>query len=238
MAATFRENMQALYALQQIDKQIQRAKKSQSSLDNGTQAKANAEAIRNQYQEKLNILHKLSGDLKDSELKLSGVETKRKSYQQKLYQGTVTNPKELQNIEKEIQALGHQQSDLDGKILDLMDQVEQQKQIVTEAEANACEAETKHKAIVSNFESKYESLGLETTDLTRQRADAVQGIEDKALLKKYEDIRAKSAGLAIVKIEGSDCGGCHMTLPSTLIKAVKEGQELTLCENCQRILTA
>ncbi len=78
-----------------------------------------------QAQQKRTALHKVSGDLKDTELKLEGVETKRKNYQQKLYQGTVTNAKELANIEKEIEALGRQRSDLDGKVLELMEQVEQ-----------------------------------------------------------------------------------------------------------------
>ncbi len=61
-------------------------------------------------------------------------------------------------------------------------------------------------------------------------------MEDKALLKRYDDIRAKAGGVGIAKIEGSACGGCHMTLPATLIKAVKEMAQPQTCENCGRLL--
>ncbi len=92
-------------------------------------------------QQKRAALHKLSGDLKDSELKLDGIETKRKNYQQKLYQGTVTNAKELSNIEREIEALGRQRSDLDSKVLELMEQVEQAQAADAVAEAEAHRSE-------------------------------------------------------------------------------------------------
>ncbi len=41
---TLPETLQALYALQLIDTQIQRAKKAQAALDNGTEATAQSEA--------------------------------------------------------------------------------------------------------------------------------------------------------------------------------------------------
>ena len=73
------------------------------------------------------------------------------------------------------------------------------------------------------FRSRYEALGLELTDLARQRQEAAARVEDKALLKRYDDHPGKAGGVGIARIEGGNCGGCHMTLPSTLIKAIKEG---------------
>ncbi len=234
---TIPETLKALYAVQQIDSAIQRSKKAQAALDNGTAATAAAEAARSVAQEKRSDWQKSSGDLKDSELKLDTIETKRKSYQQKLYQGTVTNPKELSNIEKEIEALGRQRSDLDGRILELMEEVEQAQAALTVAEEEARQAEGHQSATVSAFRSRHEALDLELTDLAQQRRDAATMVEDKAALKRYEDIRAKSGGIGIAKIEGNACGGCHMTLPATLIKTVKEGAQMQTCENCGRLLT-
>src|SRR5580704_4815137 len=112
--------LKSLLELQQIDRQIQRAKKAQSTLDTGETARAAATQARDLYNAKNTAYHRASGDLKDTELKLAALETKLKTYQQKLYQGGITNAKELSNIEKEIHALGRQRSDLDGKILELM----------------------------------------------------------------------------------------------------------------------
>src|SRR5579875_409108 len=149
MATPLQDQLQALYALQQIDTQILRAKRAQAALDNGAQASQQAQVARDAELARRDALHRLSAELKDSELKLSGLETKRKSYQQKLYQGTVTNARELSNIEREIEALGRQRSDLDGKILALMEQTEQAQADLNVAEQRARDAETHHADVVS-----------------------------------------------------------------------------------------
>lgn len=233
---TVQETLKVLYALQQIDSQIQRTKKAQSSLDNGTTAAAAATAARAEAHQFRSTYQKLAGDLKDNELKLNTIETKRKSYQQKLYQGTVTNPKELANIEKEIEALGRQQSDLDGRILELMDETEQAQVALKLAEEQAKQTDSHHSQITEAYRTRYETLGLELTDLTQARSNSAASIEDKALLKRYDDLRAKLAGVGIGKIEGNTCGGCHMTLSSTAIKTVKESPSVQTCENCGRLL--
>ena len=230
------ETLTALYAVQQIDTLIQRAKRTQSNLDNGTAAAAAADAANAAAAVKKAELHRLAGDLKDNELKLSTVETKRKSYQQKLYQGSVTNAKELANIEKEIEALGRQQSDLDGRILTLMDEVEQAQVASSAADAQAHTAEGHRAEVVAAYRSRYDALTLELAGLTQRRESTVAGVEDKAALKRYDGIRAKAAGIGIAKIEGDTCGGCHMKLSSTLVKAVKEQTQIQTCENCGRLL--
>lgn len=235
---TVPETLSALYAVQQVDSLIQRAKRTQAALDNGKDATAQSEAAQALSQQKRTTLNKAAGELKDSELKLSTVETKRKNYQQKLYQGTVTNPKELSNIEREIEALGRQQSDLDGRVLELMEQVEQAQVEAVEAEAGAHRAEGHRADVLASFRSRYDALALELTDLARQRLEVVAHVEDKALLKRYDDLRAKASGVGIARIEGGNCGGCHMTLPSTVIKTVKEGAVVQTCEDCGRLLLA
>ncbi len=231
-----RDTLTALYAVQEIDTLIVRARRSQAGLDNGTEASAAAEAANAASKQKRDALHKLAGDLKDSELKLETVETKRKSYRQKLYQGTVTNARELANIEKEIDALGRQQSDLDGRILALMEEVEQAQAASSVAEAQAHTAEGHRTEVLAAYRSRHDALALELTSLGQQREAAAARAEDAAALKRYDAIRGKSAGVGIAKIEGDTCGGCRMKLSSTLIKTVKELAQIQTCENCGRLL--
>lgn len=230
------ETLKALYALQQIDTAILRTKKSQAGIDNGTAASAAAEAASAASKQKQSELHALAGDLKDNELKLESVETKRKSYQGKLYQGTVTNARELANIEKEIEALGRQQSDLDGRILTLMEQVEQAQAEFSVAEAQAHTAEVHRTEVLAAYRSRYDALALELAARAQQREAAAAGVEDEAALKRYDGLRAKLAGVGIAKVEGDTCGGCRMKLSSTQIKIVKEQVQMQTCENCGRLL--
>lgn len=233
---TVPETLNALYALQLVDTQILRAKRAQGALDNGTAAAAAAEVAHAEARQRRTEWQKLAGDLKDTELKSSAVETKRKNYQHKLYQGTVTNVKELGNIEKEIEALGRQQSDFDGRVLELMESTEEALAALTVADEQAKQGDGHHAEVVAAFRSRYEALTLELVDLARQRSAAEPAAEDQAALKRYDALRAKPGGLGIARIEGNSCGACRMTLSSTLIKTVKEGTQMQTCENCGRLL--
>ncbi|MDQ2798679.1 MAG: C4-type zinc ribbon domain-containing protein [Armatimonadota bacterium] len=231
------ETLQQLLALQQIDTQIQRAKRQQAALDTGAEAGVQAEAAQAAARQALAAAHKAAGELKDNELKLSGIEAKRKQYQQKLYQGSVTNARELGNIEREIEALGRQRSDLDGRILELMEEAENLQEKADRAEAEARRAETHHMDTVTAFRARHEALALELSELQPHRAAATGAVADAALLKRYETIRAKAGGVGIARVEGNDCGSCHMTLPSSIVKAVRESSDVQSCENCGRLLT-
>ena len=237
MPTTLYETLQSLYKLQQLDSQMARIRRTEAALDTGAAATQSAAEGRDAAEQKRTALHHLQGELKDRELKLKSVEEKRKTYHDRLYKGNVTNAKELANMEKEIAALGRQRSDLDEGVLELMDQVERAQADLTVAEEQAREADTHRSDTVAAFRTRHEALELEMTDLSRRRAEAAAQIEDKTLLKRYEDIRAKFGGVGIAKIEDGSCGACRMSLPSALIKSVKDYAELQKCENCGRMLT-
>jgi hypothetical protein len=231
------DTLDDLSELQTVDTQLLRLKRSQAGLDNGSEAAKNAEALRAAFNKQNAELHRLSGELKDSELKLQTIESKLKTNQQRLYQGTVSNPKELVNIEKEIGALQRQRSELDERILQLMDDVEGQKQQTHCAEAEARLAETQHSTTVSSFQSKFDANKQEIATLEERRKLIAAAITDKALLKRYDDLRARHSGIGLAKINNNSCGTCGMALPSGTVRAVREGNEIQTCENCGRILT-
>ena len=234
--ASLKETLDLLLALQDIDKQILRARKARTNLDNGEAADKAAINARNVYQTKYDAYHKAAAELKDNELKLASIEAKVKQNKQRLYQGTVTNAKELSNIEKEIASLGRQRSDLDGRILELMDTADALRVEMDAAEAEANQADRQSATAVTEFRTKYDSLSEELEILTRRRADSVACVEDTAMLKKYEELSAKLGGVGIAKIANLNCGGCNMTLPTMLIKNTKDLGEMQVCENCGRIL--
>ena len=234
--STVSETLHALYAVQQKDTLLQRTKKAQVALDNGTAAAAASTEASAEAARRTAAAHTLMGELKDNELKLETLETKRKNYQQKLYQGSVTNARELANMEKEIDMMGRQRSDLDGRVLELMEETEEAREAQTVAEAHAKQAEEHHKQIVAAYQARYATLDQEMVGLNTERQAAAAQVEDLSALKRYETLRSKLAGVGIARIEDGACGGCHMTLSSTVIKTVKEYAAIQTCENCGRML--
>src|SRR5437660_7702940 len=95
-----------MLALQELDSEIERLRKELARLDAGAEVRRQYEALR-VHSEKLEAQLRASrAELADAELDLKGVEQKKKDFEKRLYAGTVTNPKELTAIEREIEMLG------------------------------------------------------------------------------------------------------------------------------------
>jgi len=238
MSTPLQESLHLLYAVQLLDSALQHNKRLLTGLETGAAARAALEVARKEAEAKRKEANTQGGALKDSELKLSTLENKQKSFQQKLYQGTVTNAKELGNIEKEIAALGRQRDQLDEQILTLMDAVEAAQTEARLADAALGSAEETLQSIMNAAATKRGLLEHEIASLTEQRTNAAALVTDQALLKRYEQLRAKLNGIGLAKLDGGQCTACRMTLPTNITRALRDGQELQTCDNCGRLLTA
>ena len=58
---------------------------------------------------------------------------------------------------------------------------------------------------------------------------------DAELLAKYKQIK-KTRLNPVAKVEGDQCGGCNMTIPSLTMRRLKDNAGIIECENCGRIL--
>ena len=56
------------------------------------------------------------------------------------------------------------------------------------------------------------------------------------IFKRYQRIREKKDGVAVVPVADGFCGGCSIALPPQLINDVLKGEDLVACRNCLRIL--
>ncbi len=231
-----KEQLAALYALQQQDSLLAALKRQFALLDAGKQEKAEYDLADAANKTALDDLHTVSGELKDAELEQQQIEAKRKDYETKLYGGKVTNPKELQAMQDEVEMLVRQRTKLDDKIIVLMDSLENRK---TEQALTSKRAKTARAALKAKLElhkEAAEAIRIQAQHIVNQRASFVKPVSD-ALLKRYEALRLSKAGVAIVALQdGNACGGCKMALPSSLVTKIHEGSGMELCQNCGRLL--
>ncbi|MFH0777415.1 MAG: C4-type zinc ribbon domain-containing protein [Candidatus Eisenbacteria bacterium] len=82
-----------------------------------------------------------------------------------------------------------------------------------------------------------ENLGFKLRNLeTLQTARGKLAEETGAKwLGLYERV-SRRYGRAVVPVQGRVCLGCFMTLPTSVVPRKLEDSEITLCENCGRIL--
>ena len=64
----------------------------------------------------------------------------------------------------------------------------------------------------------------------------LQGEIEAGDLALYEDLRRRRGGRAVALLEGELCQACRVTLPTTKVQQARQGETLTLCSSCERIL--
>ncbi len=184
----------------------------------------------------LKQLADLRAALRDRELAAQSLDAKIKGLNAQLYGGRVSNPKELDGLEKDLHMHQRQRTALDDELLGLMDQVDH-------AQTQATATATALKTIEANRASDLTRLTRERDALTarlriltaeREQTRAALSSED---LRQYERLRQTKAGRAIAQMRRDSCGACGVNLPTGLINRVHAGDEVTCCPSCGRILS-
>jgi predicted nucleic acid-binding Zn-ribbon protein len=171
------------------------------------------------------------------ETKLADLDAKIQPIEKKLYDGSVRNPKELTDMQKELDHFKKQRGKLDDEGLELMEAIEETTALLTRCRETLREAEAgwvEEKARLLDQKSTAET---EYTSLEGQRGDHTDGM-DRGALGLYETLRTAKSGRAVAMVVRGQCQGCRITLPTHLVQQLRGGKALTQCPNCERILVA
>jgi len=165
------------------------------------------------------------------------VRTRMAKDQHRLDNGQVSSPRELENLQSEIESLHRRQGDLEDVELEIMEkrEVVQQRlaELVAERERVALElAETEQRR-----DATFAEIDAEAEKTTQQRAELSAGIEAE-LLALYEKLRASSSGIGAAALHRGRCEGCHLQLNTTDLNRLRDApaDEVLRCEECRRIL--
>ena len=227
-----KEQLSALYELQRLDVRIGQIKARLAAMQGAKdlekrieQAKASDESAEKSLQER-------EAELRDSELKLKSIDEKRGGFEKRLYGGSVSNPKELGAIEKEIAMLKSRQGQLDGLTLELYDQVEAARQEAQAARKLITDLENALKTALDKEVAEKVSLEAEMAELTSQREASAPRVTDKSLIARYETVRKKTGNTGIAKVIGGKCEGCRISIVQFTSRKLFEDKEYVCCESC------
>lgn len=224
-----------LWQLQTIDQEIDEKTKRQTLVE---QTLANDPAVTS-AQTALAAEQKKFGELRailrDRELEVKSLEDKAKSVEQRLYGGTVLNPKELDGLSKDLEMHKRQRGALDDKLLELMDTVEQAQARVN-LQANALkQIEGKRSGDLENLTHEHETLvkRLAWLEIERAKTRSALGVD---VARTYDQLKRTKAGRAVAQLKRDSCGTCGVAVPTGLINRVRTGDEVVICVGCGRML--
>jgi predicted nucleic acid-binding Zn-ribbon protein len=171
---------------------------------------------------------------KTKEMDVAAAVEQIKSLGEKLYGGSITNPKEVNTSSMKLESLDEKVKRTEDEILSIM---EEQDTLRTRLEAMSAELSkkaedyrTKHGTLLAGQEKVRQQLAK--IPLSRQKMlDKV----DAGLLQKYMEIQ-KRFDDPLAKVEKSTCMGCRVNIPFHDLRRLKQGDELVLCSHCGRML--
>lgn len=223
-----------LYRLQQIDDEIRDGKarlsvviRSQSETEELLAARRRAEATAGE-------LNKLRSQQTDLNLELKSLTDKAQRSEQRLYSGTIKNPKELEDLQHELDSLSRRRSALEDELIEAMIMVEDAGEEDGAAQASLLEMQTQWDQDQADFKQEQSDLIARINKLTLQRKKHLEVVSGESL-QAYEVAQRRAGTTAVVLMRNNRCRGCLVTVPANLVKAVDEGQ-LVQCDSCSRIL--
>lgn len=152
----------------------------------------------------------------------------------KLYDGNITDLKQLTHLNEEVEEMKKQIEDYETDLLELMEEVENLNKEIIELEIEYKDEEKKLELIKKDENDKINCIKNMIEDEQNKIDDLAESLEKK-LLEKYNTLK-QTKGKAIVEAIDGKCTGCHMIIPVSLFNKLKNGKEIVQCDNCNRIL--
>ena len=177
--------------------------------------------------EGLNKLHRE----RESELK-TGQDRLRKAKERLL---EVKTNKEYQAMLTEIETLEQANGRIEEEILVLYDRIDERRGALRVHERE-------FEQVRATFEAERKKIDEEVASLDgalqeqKTRFDALIGNLEPGLRRRYEMIKVRRNGIAIVAARKGICSGCNMNIPPQLYNELQRSEQILCCPNCNRIL--
>ena len=146
----------------------------------------------------------------------------------------VTNNKEYDALQTEIESSKSRISDYETHILQAIEECDRLRQQIDLEEKDVDTLLKDQQARIDELQGKLDSLQAEVDGVNSRREEATKGMDD-GLLQSYERSR-NSRGARVAAVRKSSCGSCFRQLPPQQKSNVRRNERVHHCESCGAIL--
>jgi len=223
-----------LHDLQEIDLDLERKAEALSQVQSRLSRNESLEKAKEQLEAKRKQLAEVEKRQKDSERATDDLLAKAKPLKEKLYSGSVGNPKELAGLEHQVAQLTKETKVEEDITLELMGQAEATQKGIAEQAGRLGKMEEEWQKMREELLAEQESLLSAIDAATKKREEVVATIEPSHF-ELYRLVSARKQGYAVARIEQARCQGCRITLSMNDMTRARSG-DLVQCDSCGRIL--
>lgn len=178
-----------------------------------------AETARQSLKENEKELKRLAESLSRGRTRLSEVKTN----------------KEYQAMLKEMDTLSEASEAVEDRILQDYERLDESGRLLEEAEAEFRACRESREGEIREIEREIGKIDIQLAEI-QGKHDVVRAKIRPELARRYDMIRQRRNGQAVVSVWKEVCGGCHVNIPPQLYNNLIRHEEFILCPHCNRIL--
>jgi len=227
----------ALVELQLIENAISARSSEAEAVKNNKeleQAEKNLAKVKEKNEEINGKYNELESSRKKLEDTVEMQNDRIKSNEGKLFSGTITSAKEIENYQEEVKILKEKNSNMEDQILELMIKLEEISEEVKKADTEKAAAEAEVARIKNEMNEKLEVLKHILEGLRKRREDVSSKIPAD-YIKKYREVKSKKGGIAVSVLKDKFCDVCNMQIPARDAEKIVDAGELYKCPLCGRL---
>lgn len=225
-----------LYQLQERDLAAAKHAQRLQAIHAKLQDHAAVQQAQQQLEQAQAYLRPLQTRMNDTELQIQATQNKREKTEQRLYSGSVTHPKELQDMQHEIEALKQRRSALDDTMLELMLAVEEAQATLDESQQRLDDAIQTAAEENKELLKEKEDIQLTLNALQAERQAFAQELSDD-ILARYEQMRPQKGNQPVARLlPDNTCSVCGIQQIGPVAENVRKGEGWHTCTSCKRLL--
>jgi predicted nucleic acid-binding Zn-ribbon protein len=179
----------------------------------------------------------LAREQRKADADVEQVKSRRARDRERVEGGLVSDPKQLQAIQHEIETLDRRISDLEDEDLAVMERLEEAQQLLDQLTAELAAVEADGAEALKARDAATAEISERENDARAER-DTLAGQIPADLLALYERLRAQLGGVGAGALRQGRCGGCQLAVGSADLARIKSApdDEVLRCEECNRIM--
>ncbi len=232
------DDLDRLIELQRTDTSIRRLRHRLDALDEQQQLEASqaraAELERSGDDTRIE-LERARADQRQLEREVDVLTQRRDAEQARLYDGSLTSPRQISSAEAEIETTGRRIADHEELLLEVLERVETLEAQVASFDTALEQERARAAELTVARDEAAGAILAETAELEVARAEQAATI-DADLVARYDAAVQRSGGVGVGQLDGQSCTACRVQLSMADVNDLLAGPSLTSCPQCQRML--
>ena len=179
----------------------------------------------------------LSVEQKKVDADVEQVKARRQRDQERMDQGLVSNPKDLQRMQQEMESLQRRIISLEDDELEVMERLEGAQQTLDGLTVRIAETDARLAELSAARDQKAADLEHSLGEVARQRGPVVADLPAD-LLALYDRLREAKGGVGAALLRARRCEGCNLDIDNAELAQIRSApsDSVIRCEECSRIL--